>query len=213
MLGMCVRHAGATLVVLSLGNLCALDFQVRHACCALMQAALHDLACLQCSCSCSAAAVRAFVHRASWLFMWPAAAVHCTKLRQCVVNLLLLLRVGVPQARSMAARNSRTARWGNIIAGLVLMGFSVPFGLLGGYARKYHGPDSPYAEFAADTCSAPLGLPSCAQWVPDDKFVLFKYMWERVPRVSAARCSVTLLYLCLCLTAGWASMLALALMR
>uniref|UniRef100_A0A383W3V0 Uncharacterized protein n=2 Tax=Scenedesmaceae TaxID=3086 RepID=A0A383W3V0_TETOB len=87
------------------------------------------------------------------------------------------------QARSMAARNSRTARWANIIAGLVLMGFSVPFGLLGGYARKYHGPDSPYAEFAADTCSAPLGLPSCAQWLPDDKFVLFKYLWERVPRV------------------------------
>lgn len=84
----------------------------------------------------------------------------------------------------MAARNSRTARWANIIAGLVLMGFSVPFGLLGGYARKYHGPDSPYAEFAADTCSAPLGLPSCAQWLPDDKFVLFKYLWERVPRVG-----------------------------
>jgi hypothetical protein len=89
------------------------------------------------------------------------------------------------QARSMAARNSRTARWGNIIAGLVLMGFSVPFGLLGSYSRKYHGPDSPYAEFAADTCSAPLGLPSCAQWLPDDKFVLFKYLWERVPRVGA----------------------------
>lgn len=62
----------------------------------------------------------------------------------------------------------------------------MPFGLLGGYARKYHGPDSPYAVFEADSCSAPLGLPSCAQWVPDDKFVLFKYLWERVPRVSEA---------------------------
>ncbi|KAF6257333.1 Sodium:solute symporter family-domain-containing protein [Scenedesmus sp. NREL 46B-D3] len=87
------------------------------------------------------------------------------------------------QARSMAARSARTARWGNIIAGVILMGFSLPFGLLGGFARKYHGPDSPYAEFAADTCSAPLGLPSCAQWVPDDKFVLFKYLWEYVPRI------------------------------
>lgn len=85
----------------------------------------------------------------------------------------------------MAARSARTARWGNIIAGVILMGFSLPFGLLGGFARKYHGPDSPYAEFAADTCSAPLGLPSCAQWVPDDKFVLFKYLWEFVPRVGA----------------------------
>jgi hypothetical protein len=99
--------------------------------------------------------------------------------------LLTLSLIHRMQARSMAARNSRTARWGNIIAGLVLMGFSVPFGLLGGFARKYHGPDSPYAEFAADTCSAPLGLPSCAQWLPDDKFVLFKYLWERVPRVRA----------------------------
>lgn len=98
----------------------------------------------------------------------------------CVVRL---------QNRSMAARSSKTARWGNIIAGIVLMGFSVPFGLLGGFARKYHGPDSVYAEFAADTCSAPLGLPSCAQWLPDDKFVLFKYLWERVPRVSlTSRC-------------------------
>lgn len=106
--------AGATLIVLSLGNLCALDFQ----------------------------------------------------------------------NRSMAAKTPRTARWGNIIAGIVLVGFCMPFGLLGGYARKYNGPDSPYAVFEADTCSAPLGLPSCAQWVPDDKFVLFKYLWERVPRVS-----------------------------
>lgn len=88
----------------------------------------------------------------------------------------------------MAARNSKTARWGNIIAGFVLMAVSVPFGLLGGFARKYHGPDSPYAEFVADTCSAPLGLPSCAQWVPDDKFVLFKYLWERVPRVGCGHC-------------------------
>jgi hypothetical protein len=55
-----------------------------------------------------------------------------------------------------------------------------------GYARKYNGPDSPYAEFAADTCSAPLGLPSCAQWIPDDKFVLFRYLWEHIPRVSSA---------------------------
>jgi hypothetical protein len=109
-----VLCAGATLVVLSLGNLCALDFQ----------------------------------------------------------------------NRSMAAKTPRTARWGNIIAGIVLVGFCMPFGLLGGYARKYNGPDSPYAVFEADTCSAPLGLPSCAQWVPDDKFVLFKYLWERVPRAS-----------------------------
>jgi len=36
------------------------------------------------------------------------------------------------QARSMAAKSPKIARWANIIAGLVLMAFSVPFGLLGG---------------------------------------------------------------------------------
>jgi hypothetical protein len=35
----------------------------------------------------------------------------------------------------MAAKNPKVARWANIIAGLVLMGFSVPFGLLGGEMR------------------------------------------------------------------------------
>jgi hypothetical protein len=84
----------------------------------------------------------------------------------------------------MAAKNPRTAIWGNIIAGIVLMGLCVPFGLMGGFARKWNGPDSEYAEFETDTCSAPLGLPSCAQWLPDEKMVLFKYMWERLPRVS-----------------------------
>jgi hypothetical protein len=38
------------------------------------------------------------------------------------------------QARSMAAKNARTARVGNIISGFLLMGFSMPFGLLGGEA-------------------------------------------------------------------------------
>jgi hypothetical protein len=36
------------------------------------------------------------------------------------------------QARSMAAKNARTARVGNIISGFLLMSFSIPFGLLGG---------------------------------------------------------------------------------
>ncbi|KAF8071320.1 cho-1 [Scenedesmus sp. PABB004] len=110
------------------------------------------------------------------------------------------------QARSMAARTPRIARIGNILAGLVLMAFSVPFGLLGGYARKYNGPDSPYAEFAADTCSAPLGLPSCAQWLPDDKFVLFKYLWERVPRILGGWTMVAIL--CASMSTGTGAILA-----
>lgn len=33
--------------------------------------------------------------------------------------------------------------------------------------RVYYGPDSVYAQFEADTCSTILGLPTCAQWVPE----------------------------------------------
>eukprot|EP00775_Hariotina_reticulata_P010197 gene10197-10358_t len=110
------------------------------------------------------------------------------------------------QARSMAAKSPKIARWANIIAGLVLMAFSVPFGLLGGYARKFNGPDSPFAEFAADTCSAPLGLPSCAQWIPDDKFVLFKFLWDRVPRVLGGWTMIAIL--CASMSTGTGAILA-----
>jgi hypothetical protein len=124
------------------------------------------------------------IQQANWYVHFYSKPAYYNVYQHLTFLLLLLLLLSDPQNRSMAARNAKTARWGNIIAGIVLMGFSVPFGLLGGYARKYFGPDSPHAEFTADTCSAPLGLPSCAQWVPDDKFVLFKYLWEQVPRVS-----------------------------
>ncbi|KAI8470481.1 MAG: Sodium:solute symporter family-domain-containing protein [Monoraphidium minutum] len=87
------------------------------------------------------------------------------------------------QQRCMASRSPGIARLGCIIAGVLLLAVCMPFGAIGGLARRYYGPDSPYAEFAADTCSAPLGIPSCAEWVPEDKMALFRFLWDKVPRV------------------------------
>lgn len=41
----------------------------------------------------------------------------------------------------------------------------IPFGYLGAIVRYYYGPDSPYAVFEPNTCSALLGLPTCGMWV------------------------------------------------
>ncbi|KAG2486309.1 hypothetical protein HYH03_015013 [Edaphochlamys debaryana] len=85
------------------------------------------------------------------------------------------------QARCMASKTPNVARIACFIAGVVLIGLGVPFGLLAGLARKYFGPDSPYAEFETDTCSLPLGLPSCAEWVPESKQALFWLLWTKAP--------------------------------
>ncbi|PNH00857.1 High-affinity choline transporter 1, partial [Tetrabaena socialis] len=90
------------------------------------------------------------------------------------------------QARCMAAKGPNVARIANFIAGAVLVCLGVPFGLLAGLARKHYGPDSVYANFEADTCSLPLGLPSCAEWVPDGKDALFKLLWEHGPKALGA---------------------------
>eukprot|EP00951_Prasinocladus_malaysianus_P011216 scaffold82713_cov43-Prasinocladus_malaysianus.AAC.3 len=47
------------------------------------------------------------------------------------------------------------------------------------------GPDSQYAEFEADTCSAILDLPQCAAWVPDDSAVIKLLTHEAPPFVGA----------------------------
>ncbi len=85
-----------------------------------------------------------------------------------------------PQARCMASRTPGIARAACFIAGTVLIGICVPFGLLAGLARKYFGPDSVFAEFETDTCSAPLGLPTCAEWLPQERQALFNLLWTKV---------------------------------
>lgn len=73
------------------------------------------------------------------------------------------------QARCMAAKSPRDARLGCILGGLLTFIVGIPFSYLGAITRYYYGPDSIYAEFEADTCSAILDLPSCAMWKPDSK--------------------------------------------
>ena len=73
------------------------------------------------------------------------------------------------QARCMAARSPVDARIGCILGGCLTFIIGIPFSYLGAITRYYYGPDSVYAEFEADTCSAILDLPTCAMWKPDPK--------------------------------------------
>lgn len=86
------------------------------------------------------------------------------------------------QQRCMAAKSPKVARAANLTAGVLLLALCVPFTLMAGYVRRYYGPDSPSAQFAADTCSAPLGLPSCAQWVPLDRSAFFQFLYTKMNR-------------------------------
>ncbi|KAG2422590.1 hypothetical protein HXX76_015918 [Chlamydomonas incerta] len=90
------------------------------------------------------------------------------------------------QARCIAAKSPRTARIACFIAGVALVLLAVPFGMLGGLTRKYFGPDSQFAEFEVDTCSAPLGRPSCAKWLPQENTAVFRFLWEQAPRAIGA---------------------------
>ncbi|KAG5185986.1 Solute:Sodium symporter family [Tribonema minus] len=71
------------------------------------------------------------------------------------------------QQRCMAATAPQTAARGCILAGVITLAVTLPVAYMGGLARLFYGPDSAYAAFEVNTCSAPLGLPTCAQWLPD----------------------------------------------
>jgi Na+/proline symporter len=73
------------------------------------------------------------------------------------------------QARCMAAKSPLDARIGCILGGCLTFIIGIPFSYLGAITRYYYGPDSVYAEFEADSCSAILDLPTCAMWKPDPK--------------------------------------------
>ena len=82
------------------------------------------------------------------------------------------------QARCLAAKTPKTAQIGCIVAGLLTFLVGIPFAYTGAATRYYYGPDSPHAEFIADTCSPILGLPTCAKWNPDPN--AFIYMLTHV---------------------------------
>jgi len=78
------------------------------------------------------------------------------------------------QARCMAAKTPSAARYACLLGGCLTFLVGIPFAYLGSMTRVHYGPDSAQAEFAADTCSSILGLPTCAAWVPDpDAFIKF----------------------------------------
>ena len=75
----------------------------------------------------------------------------------------------------MAGKNRRAASVGCFLAGCFTIFLGVPFSYLGSITRYHYGPDSVHAEFDADTCSAILGLPTCAAW-----YVPCRRHWETV---------------------------------
>lgn len=91
------------------------------------------------------------------------------------------------QARCMAAKTPRTAVLGCIIGGLFTFFVGIPFAYLGAITRYHYGPDSIHAEFEADTCSAILGLPTCAMWVPDS-LAFVKLLTHQAPSFLGGWC-------------------------
>ena len=51
----------------------------------------------------------------------------------------------------------------------------------------YYGPDSIHAEFEADSCSAILGLPTCARWIPDSN-AFIKLLTHQAPPILGCWC-------------------------
>jgi Na+/proline symporter len=84
------------------------------------------------------------------------------------------------QARSMAANSARNARLSCFFAGSITLIVGIPFAYLGSIVRLYYGPDSPRGVFEPDSCAIQLGLPTCAQWVPDS-FAFIKLLIHDVP--------------------------------
>lgn len=53
--------------------------------------------------------------------------------------------------------------------------------------RVFFGPDSPHARFEPDSCSTMLGLPTCAQWLPDHNAFL-QLLTQKAPAVLGGWC-------------------------
>jgi len=95
------------------------------------------------------------------------------------------------QARCMAAKTPNIAAIGCVISGLLTVLIGIPFAYLGAIVRYYYGPDSVHAEFAADTCSSILALPTCAMWVTD-QYAFLKYLTNNIPPVLGAWCVIAI---------------------
>lgn len=96
------------------------------------------------------------------------------------------------QARCMAARNPRTAILGCLIAAGLTLLVGIPFSFLGSITRLFYGPDSENAEFKVDSCSTILGLPTCAQWLPDP-LAFIRFLTTQAPGFLGGWCLFGLL--------------------
>lgn len=93
------------------------------------------------------------------------------------------------QARCMASKTPKIASIGCLVAGCLTFLVGIPFAYIGAITRTFYGPDSPRAEFVADTCSAILGLPTCALWVPDGS-AFIKLLTHEAPVFLGAWCLI-----------------------
>ena len=101
----------------------------------------------------------------------------------------------------MAAKTPAIATIACVMAGIATFAVGIPFAMLGGFTRLHYGPDSIYAAFTADTCSQQLrGLPSCAEWMPDEnaflklvtkQFPVVIGMWTLVGIIAASMSTST----------------------
>ena len=150
-----------TIIVLGLGNLCALDFQQR-------------------SMASKSPRVARFANVSSGLISLTSLAggvslrAHARRKPGSTADAPSMHTPLRPPPRRQQTQ---------IAAGFLLLALCVPFTLMAGYVRKYYGPDSPSAVFTADTCSAPLGLPSCAEWKPEDRTAFFMFLYSKFQRV------------------------------
>jgi Na+/proline symporter len=93
------------------------------------------------------------------------------------------------QARCMASKTPKIATIGCLIAGCLTFLVGIPFAYLGAITRTHYGPDTPRAEFATDTCSDILGLPTCGMWMPDPQ-AFIKLLTHEAPAFLGAWCLV-----------------------
>ncbi|PXF49508.1 hypothetical protein BWQ96_00824 [Gracilariopsis chorda] len=95
------------------------------------------------------------------------------------------------QARCMASRTLRVAKLGCIIGGCFTLIVGIPFSYLGAITRVFFGPDSVHASFNADSCNTLLGLPSCAEWLPDEQ-AFQNLLTRKAPAILGGWCLIGL---------------------
>jgi hypothetical protein len=130
------------------------------------------------------------------------------------LNLILLVS-------NISAKTPRIARLSFIISGCLVIIVTVPFAYLGSITRyvSFHslegsrataahsaascvnqtnsrsvpyGPDSLKSAFNADSCAVQLGVPTCAEWLPDP-LAFLKFLTHDLPDIVGGWCLIAIL--------------------